>query len=139
MPRGNINVKLPVNKVIKALEAALEKLEKDWKNQHIKETNFKKLEQKYNRELATVAIRHISKSKDVSATVRWDRLLSVNFSIPVEELKQLPKAPERDYKFIGDYDYNQQKEEISNAIRILKMTEVETVNTSTYNAISKYL
>jgi hypothetical protein len=71
--------------------------------------------------------------------VRWDRILSVNFSIPVDELKKLPEAPERDYRVIGNYDYEQQKEEISNAIRILKMTEVETVNTSTYNAISKYL
>ncbi len=40
---------------------------------------------------------------------------------------------------LGSYDYEQQKEEISNAIRILKMTDEETVSTSTYNAISKYL
>lgn len=139
MPKGNINVKLPVNKVIKALETALEKLEKDWKEQQIKDANFKKLQQKHNRELAAIAIRNISKSKDLSADIRWNRVLNIDFSIPVDELKKLPEAPKRDYKVIDSYNYEQQKEEISNAIRILKMTEAETVNASTYNAISKYL
>lgn len=139
MPKGNINVKLPVNKVIKALETALEKLEKDWKEQQIKDANFKKLQQKHNKELAAIAIRNISKSKDLSADIRWNRVLNIDFSIPVDELKKLPEAPKRDYKVIDSYNYEQQKEEISNAIRILKMTEAETVNASTYNAISKYL
>jgi hypothetical protein len=31
------------------------------------------------------------------------------------------------------------KEEMENAIRILKMTDEETVSTSTYNAIARYL
>jgi hypothetical protein len=31
------------------------------------------------------------------------------------------------------------KEEIENAIRILKMTDEEVVSTSTYNAIARYL
>jgi hypothetical protein len=37
------------------------------------------------------------------------------------------------------HSYNEQKEEISNAIRILKMTDEEVVNTSTYNAVARYL
>ena len=35
--------------------------------------------------------------------------------------------------------YLEQKEEIQNAIRILQMTDEETVNTSTYNAVARYL
>ena len=37
------------------------------------------------------------------------------------------------------HSYNEQKREIENAIRILKMTDEETVNTSTYNAVAQYL
>jgi hypothetical protein len=37
------------------------------------------------------------------------------------------------------HSYREMKEEMSNAIRILKMTDEEVVSTSTYNAISRYL
>jgi hypothetical protein len=35
--------------------------------------------------------------------------------------------------------YREMKEEISNAIRILQLTDEEVVSTSTYNSIAKYL
>ncbi len=37
------------------------------------------------------------------------------------------------------HNYRDTKEEIENAIRILKMTDEETVSTSTYNSIARYL
>jgi hypothetical protein len=40
---------------------------------------------------------------------------------------------------MGRHTYLEQKQEIENAIRILKMTDEEVVNTSTYNAIARYL
>jgi hypothetical protein len=40
---------------------------------------------------------------------------------------------------MNEWQYKEQKEEIENAIRILKMTDEETVNTSTYNAVARYL
>jgi hypothetical protein len=51
----------------------------------------------------------------------------------------LPVSPERDFEQISVHNYREQKEEISNAIRILKMTDEEVVNTSTYNAVARYL
>lgn len=135
--KGSINVKLPVKKVIKSLELALVKLEKDWQDQEKKEAKFKKLEKEFNAKIAAIAIRNVLKSDDLHATVRWEKVC-VNFTIAANKL-ELPPEPQRDFKMIGSYDYEQQKEEISNAIRILKMTDEETVSTSTYNAISKYL
>jgi hypothetical protein len=35
--------------------------------------------------------------------------------------------------------YNEMKEEMSNAIRILQLTDEQTVSTSTYNSIARYL
>ncbi len=135
--KGSINVKLPVKKVIKSLELALVNLEKDWQDQQKKEAKFKKLEKEFNTKVAAIAIRNVLKSDDLHATIRWDKVC-VTFTIAANKL-ELPAEPERDFKMLGSYDYEQQKEEISNAIRILKMTDEETVSTSTYNAISKYL
>ncbi len=53
--------------------------------------------------------------------------------------KDFPKEPEKDYEEIHRHTYNEMVEEMENAIRILKMTDEETVNTSTYNAIARYL
>jgi len=53
--------------------------------------------------------------------------------------KELPKEPVRDFEQLHQHSYNEQKEEMSNAIRILKMTDEEVVNTSTYNAVARYL
>jgi hypothetical protein len=51
----------------------------------------------------------------------------------------LPKEPVKDFESMSIYNYREQKEEISNAIRILKMTDEETVSTSTYQAVARYL
>jgi hypothetical protein len=47
--------------------------------------------------------------------------------------------PEKNFEVIHQHNYREQKEEISNAIRILKMTDEETVSTSTYQAVARYL
>ena len=51
----------------------------------------------------------------------------------------MPVEPEKDYTVVSRHDYLNQKEEIANAIRILKMTDEETVSTSTYQAVARYL
>jgi hypothetical protein len=51
----------------------------------------------------------------------------------------MPQEPVKDFVTLHQHSYNEQKAEISNAIRILKMTDEETVNTSTYNAVAQYL
>jgi hypothetical protein len=62
----------------------------------------------------------------------------VDFDLTVKE-GDFPAEPERNYTNLHKHEYENQKEEISNAIRILKMTDEEVVNTSTYNAVARYL
>ncbi len=50
-----------------------------------------------------------------------------------------PAEPEKDFEVIHTHTYREMKEDITNALTILKMTDEETVNTSTYNAIARYL
>jgi len=53
--------------------------------------------------------------------------------------KDLPVEPEKDFEVIHSSTYRESKKEMTNAIRLLKMTDEETVNTSTYNAVAQYL
>ncbi len=55
------------------------------------------------------------------------------------EERNFPQEPERDYETMNVHTYRDTKEEISNAIRILQLTDEEVVSTSTYNSIAKYL
>jgi hypothetical protein len=134
-----ISVKIATPKVIKALESALAKLELDYTSQEANEAKFQKAQEKYKKELIAYATKHIAKAENFRTNYRsWNNQLNIDFDLTVTE-SALPTSPERDFEVMGRHDYTSQKEEISNAIRILKMTDEEVVNTSTYNAVARYL
>jgi len=134
-----ISVKIATPKVIKALETRLAKLELDWTNQESNEAKFQKQFDKWKKEVQDYAIANIKKAENFRTNYRsWNNSLNIDFDLTVSE-KDLPKEPEKDYEVLHRHSYNEMKEELSNAIRILKMTDEETVSTSTYNAIARYL
>ena len=140
MARNNksINVKIATTKVIKALETKLAQLQKDKANQKVNEEKFSKAQDKYNKEVAKLALEKIAKAEDLSAHTRYNGTISVSFQLPAGTI-ELPKEPEKDFESFHDWQYKEMVEEIENAIRILKMTDEEVVSTSTYNAIARYL
>ncbi len=133
-----INVKIATTKVIKALESALDKLNKDFASQEANEAKHDKAVKAWNKEVAKLAMSVISKAEDLSAHERYNGEITVQFSLPKNAV-ELPAEPKKDYVSIHEWQYKEQKEEIENAIRILKMTDEELVSTSTYNAIARYL
>lgn len=140
MARNNkaIQVKIATTKVIAALESKLAQLKTDKKNQASNEVNFEKLHSKWRKDVTKLAIAQVSKAQDVSTNIRYNGAIRVEFDIPKDSLV-LPEEPEKDFETLNDWQYKEMFEEIENAIRILKMTDEETVSTSTYNAIAKYL
>ena len=139
MSRGKaINVKIATTKVIKALETRLDQIKKDKANQKVNEEKFEKLQDKYNKEVAKLALAKIAKAEDLSAHTRYNGTISVSFNLPAGAL-ELPDEPKKDFDTYHDWQYKEMVEEIENAIRILKMTDEEVVSTSTYNAIARYL
>jgi uncharacterized protein YhaN len=134
-----ISVKIATPKVIKALEQSLAKLELDWTSQEANEAKYEKARKAWQKELIDFAVANIKKAENFRTNYRsWSNNLNIDFDLTVAE-KDLPKEPEKDYVLLHQHSYNEQKEEISNAIRILKMTDEEVVSTSTYNAIARYL
>ena len=140
MSRGKaISVKIATPKVIKALEGALAKLESDYANQSANEAKYQKAYEKHKKELIAYATKHIAKAENFRTNYRsWNNMLNIDFDLTVSE-SDLPVCPERDFEQMGAHQYKEQKEELSNAIRMLKMTDEEVVNTSTYNAVARYL
>ncbi len=134
-----ISVKIATPKVIKALEQALATLEVNYTSQEANEAKYQKQHEKWKKELIDYAVANIKKAENFRTNFRsWNNQLNIDFDLTVSE-SDLPKQPERDFEQMSIHNYREQKEEISNAIRILKMTDEETVSTSTYQAVARYL
>ena len=134
-----ITVQVATPKVIKAWETKLATIKKDYAEQGANEAKYDKARKAWQKELQDYAIANIKKSENLRTSYRaWNNTLNIDFDLTVSE-KDLPKEPEKDFETIHVHSYREQKEEIANAIRILKMTDEETVNTSTYNAVARYL
>ena len=140
MARGKaISVKIPTQRVIAGLESSLAKLESDYASQEQKEAQYQLLYKAWQKELADFAIANFSKAENIRTNFRsWNKTLNIDFDIIGSET-QFPAEPEKDFDTIHQHTYREMKEEITNAIRILKMTDEDVVNTSTYNAVARYL
>ena len=139
MARGKaISVKIATTKVIKALETKLAEVKADKANEKANQEKFDKAYQKWQKDVAKLAIAQISKATDLNANNRYNGEINVSFCLPKGTI-DLPEQPERDFTTMHDWQYKETIEEIENAIRILKMTDEEVVSTSTYNAIARYL
>ena len=140
MARGKaISVKIPTQRVITALETALAKLEADYSSQEAKEAQHQIAYKAWQKELADFAIANFSKAENIRTNYRsYSKTLNIDFDI-VGSQNQFPAEPEKDFEVIHQHNYREQKEEMQNAIRILKMTDEEVVSTSTYQAVARYL
>ena len=138
MARGKaINVKIATSKVIKALDNRLRQVKLDKDNEAVNEAKFKKLLDKYNKEVIKIAASNTSKWEDIRIVTRHDGKVNIDINLPADIV--LPTQPERDFEVMNHYYFKEMVEEIENAIRILHMTDEEYVNTSTYNSVARYL
>jgi len=134
-----ITVKVATSKVIKALEARLATLEKDYKSQEANETKYQKAQEAWKKEIGEWAIKNFSKATNLRTSYRsWNNTLNVDFDIITKE-GTFPSEPEKDFEVIHQHAYKEMKEDITNALTILKMTDEETVNASTMKQIARYL
>ena len=134
-----ISVKIPTQRVIDALTKSLAKLEVDYTSQEQKEAEYQTAYKNWQTEMGKWAIDNFSKAENLRVNYRsYANNLNVDFDITTKE-SAFPAQPIKDFDTIHQHSYNEQKEEISNAIRILKMTDEEVVSTSTYQAVARYL
>ena len=134
-----ISVKIATSKVISALETRLAQLQADYTKQDENEAKYNKQVEAWKKEIGEWAIGQFSKAENLRTNYRsWNKTLNVDFDLTVNE-GDFPAEPEKDFEIIHQHTYREMKDEMENAIRILKMTDEEVVSTSTYNAIARYL
>ena len=134
-----ISVKIATAKVITALTDRLAELEANYKKQDEAEAKYQISIEAWKKELFAYAIANVAKAENLRTNYRqWNNALNIDFDLTVKE-GEFPAEPTREVEQIHFHTYREQKDEMENAIRILKMTDEETVNTSTYNAIARYL
>ena len=134
-----ISVKIATSKVISALETRLAQLQADYTKQDENEAKYQKKVEAWKKEIGEWAIGQFSKAENLRTNYRsWNKTLNVDFDLTVNE-GDFPAEPEKDFEIIHQHTYREMKDEMENAIRILKMTDEETVSASTYNAIARYL
>lgn len=140
MSRGKaISVKIPTQRVINALENKLAELEVNFANQEKSESAYQEAYNAWQEKLGKWAIENFSKNTNLRVNYReYNNNVNVDFDISTKGV-EFPKEPEKDYETIHNHEYRTQKDEMANAIRILKMTDEEVVSTSTYQAVARYL
>ncbi len=134
-----ITVKVATPKVIKALEARLDKIEKDYASQEAKEAEYQKALAKFQDAVKKWALSNISKGENIRTNYRsWNDTLNVDFDLNTKGV-DFPKEPERKHEVIHSHSYKEMVEDITNALNILKMTDETVVNASTMKSIARYL
>ena len=130
----SISVKVATAKVIKALETKLSDSTKAISNNEKKRKDHDKVSKVWNKQVAGLVMKQIAKA-DVNASTRWNGEVNVTISLPAGIIT-LPEQPELELEQeLGRWEV----QEIENAIRILKMTDEEVVNASTFKTIAQYL
>ena len=135
MASRSISVKVSTAKVIKALQDKLEASAKAVVNNEKAKKANEKAQVAYQKEVAELAYKAISKASNVQAYENYRKELTVSIQFEAGAVK-FPSAPTIELeKELNKYEID----EIENAIRILQMTDEETVNASTFKTIAQYL
>jgi hypothetical protein len=135
-----ITVKVATPKVINALETKLAQLESDYTNQETLEEQYQEARKAYFDSLTAYALKHIALATNFRVAERnyGVKCVNIDFDVP-QNLEGYPTEPNREFKTMAEYQYENAKSEITNALNILRMTDEETVNASTMKSIAQYL
>lgn len=135
-------VKVQTTKVIKALEEAIKIRDKKFADSEKAQVEFDKAMVKYRDDLKKLVKSPKAKVTEANTYQRWhssknlsEQEISVTITIPTS---LLPKEPENKSNY-HERSYQNEVEEINNALRLLRMTDQEYVSASTMKSVSQYL
>ena len=135
-----ISVKVPTVKVIKSLETRLAEITKNKADEAKNEEKYLKSYEKYRKDMLDYAVANFKKAENVRvATSKYHTPTKINIDFDIPFGADAPVEPKRDFEQMPEYQYKEIVEDITNALSILKMTDEETVSTSTFKTVSKYL
>jgi septal ring factor EnvC (AmiA/AmiB activator) len=134
-----ISVKVATPKVIKALETKLASLETDLATSNAKEEAYQIALKEYHTKLQNYAVANILQATEFRVSSRhYNNVVNIDYNVPTN-LAGFPVEPKRDFELVYEHHVTSAREEITNALNILRMTEEEYVNASTFKSIAQYL
>ena len=124
-----VSVKIPTSKVIEMVEAKLEEMKQTAKE-------YPKLEEQYEKDLLAVSNKIFKIAKDnlgKDGVIFYNNYSGASMSVGKNllgdiEFPEKPVSPE-------NYSFKQNKEQLEKTLKLLRMTEQESVSASTYNSV----
>jgi hypothetical protein len=139
MARG-ITIKVPTSKLLAQLESKLVEMENERDSYATRKAAYDKTMTDWEQAVLTKAKKSLSSALDADVSVNHYGTpnIKVLFYFDPADLPARPKYqsisdPDSSYKWKEDY------EELSQAIRLLKMTDDEVVSTATYRSVTRFL
>ena len=130
----SLAVKVSTAKLIKALEAALAKREKEANDYKKARADYEKEQKEFIKSLASLIGTNKLTLTDTDFRKDWKSdKPQAHFTFVLSPSVKVPEEPERFFSNDRECD------EIRNAIVLLKMTDDEYVSTSTYKGVAQYL
>ena len=124
-----VSVKIPTAKVIEMIEAKLEQMKQEAKN-------YPKLVEQYEKEMNSVLNKVIKLAKDNSGSDKvstYSNYSGISISI-AKSLADGIDFPERPAD-PDNWSTKQNKEQLEKTLKLLRLTDQESVSTSTYNSV----
>ena len=138
MAQKPISVKVSTKKVIDALEKALAERKKSIADNEKAKKEYDKAVTEFRDSLAEMfrsgkgKVTSVSKAHNFRYNEENNKYeITVEFPASVKA----PKEPEN----LNDWSMKSDIEELENAIPVLKMTDEETINTSTYKGVARFI
>ena len=139
----SLSVKVKTTALIKALEEALDKREKRWANQAKETARHKKEVEAFNASILKLVKAGKGTIHDITenkwATRNDKNSTTITFSAEIKLPKSVMPVEPKEIDEMREHTYKMETDDISQALRILKMTDQEYVNASTYKSVAEYL
>lgn len=134
-----ISVKVATPKVIAALESKLAELEAKLATATANEEAYQTAWKQYQTQLQNYAVANIAQATNFRVSHRnYQGTVNIDYDVPTN-LTGFPVEPKRDFEVVYEHTVTSAREEITNALNILRMTDEEYVSASTMKSIASYL
>ena len=138
----SVSVKIPTSVVIEMVETKLAEMNKAEKDYPTLLATYNKDIKAYGKAVVELISKNANKVVDYNAfDVNGDNLAlvtdyrnSTQVAVGKALSSKLGDKPERPQE-VGGWQFNNKKEELAKTLRLLKLTEQETITSSTYNSV----
>lgn len=141
----SLSVKVPTAKIVEMLENKIAEIKQEIEDFPNKQEQFEREQEVYKSKVVSFASDYLAKNLskigyDTNSIIRLSNYANrVELSFNTDSIQDFPKPPEAPKKpnpsqWYGR-EYNNQLDMLEKSLKVIKLTEQETVNASTYSSV----